>query len=121
MNEEDTPTIQSAAVEILLAKVRRSSQSRVDLASLAALKIARLDGVMVNERNADVVEMAIRKVIADTLQAYHDKCQSILDTSEKEAELALAKAEAEAFRLRKEIWAYVQHNDLDRLTREALK
>jgi hypothetical protein len=121
MNEEDTPTIQSAAVEILLAKVRRSSQTRVDLASLAAVKIVTLDGVLINDRNRDVVEAAIRKVISDTLQAYHDKAQAILDNADRESELALAKSESEVFRLRKEIWAYVQHGDLDRLTKEALK
>ena len=120
-DEEATPTIQNAAVEILLAKVRRSSQVRIDLASIAAVKIANLDGLLINEHRRDLVEAAIRTVITELLQKYHDKCQAIIDTAESESEVALSKSEAEVFRLRKEIWAFVQHGDLDKLTREALK
>lgn len=120
-SDEDTPTIQNAAVEILLAKVRRSSQTRINISELAAARVMNLDGLLISERNSDVVQGAISSIVSECLQTYHDRCQSIVDQAESEAENALAKSEAEVFRLRKLIWDYLGTSDLDKLTKEALK
>src|SRR5688500_17404491 len=114
MDENDTPTINPESVQILLARVRRSSQARIETADLAAMRIMHLDGMLFRESARDLIQGAVRQIVAEVLQTYHDSMRRIQDDAESHAETSLAHAEKEVFRLRKEIFDFVQHGDLDR-------